>query len=66
MPDLPRYPVIQIATVINTEHQKHALLLPGYLEAGDKVIGVKGLLDTGADAVIVNNRLVDKYNLPMV
>ncbi|KAJ8455645.1 hypothetical protein ONZ51_g12371 [Trametes cubensis] len=30
----------------------------------DKAVEIKGLIDTGADAVIVNKKIVDKYNLP--
>ena len=33
---------------------------------GDKTVGVKSLIDTGADAVIINTRLVDQYKLPTV
>ena len=55
-----------VTIVINTERRRHALLLPGFMEVGKFAIGVKGLLDTGADAVIVNSKLVDKYKLPTV
>ena len=36
------------------------------MQVGDKAVEIQGLIDTGADAVIVNQRVVDKYNLPTV
>ena len=42
------------------------LLLPGYMEVGKIAIEAKGLLNTGADAVIVNKKLVDQYKVPTV
>ncbi|KAJ8488068.1 hypothetical protein ONZ51_g3765 [Trametes cubensis] len=39
---------------------------PKELHVQDKAVEIKGLIDTGADAVIVNKKIVDKYNLPTV
>ncbi|KAJ8474036.1 hypothetical protein ONZ51_g7484 [Trametes cubensis] len=36
------------------------------MQVQDKAVEIKGLIDTGADAVIVNKKIVDKYNLPTV
>ena len=46
--------------------RRHALLIPGYIEVGGKAVEAKGLLDSGADAIIINAKLVEKYNLPTV
>ena len=51
---------------VNTERRKDAILIPGYIKVGNKVVGVKGLIDTGADAVIINTKLVKQYQLPTV
>ncbi|KAJ8456138.1 hypothetical protein ONZ51_g12256 [Trametes cubensis] len=40
--------------------------LPKELHVQDKAVEIKGLINTGADAVIVNEKIVDKYNLPTV
>ena len=62
---MPSQADIHVTSIItNTERRCHALLIPGYIEAGKKTVEIKGLIDTGADAVIINQRLVDKYNLP--
>ena len=62
---MPSQADIHVTSIItNTERRRHALLIPGYIEAGQKTVEIKGLIDTGADAVIINQRLVDKYNLP--
>ena len=42
------------------------MLIPSYIEVGDKAVEVKGLIDTGAEAIIINSKLVDQYNLPTV
>ena len=34
------------------------------MQIRDKAVEIKGLIDTGADAVIVNQKIVDKYQLP--
>ena len=36
------------------------------MQVGNKAVEIKGLIDTGADAVIVNRKIVEKYNLPTV
>ena len=36
------------------------------MEVRNKAVEIKGLIDTGADAVIVNRKIVEKYNLPTV
>ena len=46
--------------------RRHALLIPGYVEIGEKSVGIKGLINSGADATIINSKLVKKYNLPTV
>ena len=63
MPDTPEFIVKLVA---NTERRRHSLLLPGYIEVGNLVVEVKGLLDTGADAVIINRKFVEKHKLPTV
>ena len=57
---------LRVPVVTNTERRNHALLLPGYIQVGDLAVGVKGLLDSGADAVIINRKVVEKHNLPTV
>ena len=42
------------------------MLIPGYIEVGGKAVEVKALIDTGAEAIIINSKLVDQYNLPTV
>ena len=64
--DLPNQSDHYVNLVTNTERRRHALLIPGYIRVGDKTVGVKSLIDTGADAVIINTRLVDQYKLPTV
>ena len=62
---MPSQANIHVTSIItNTERRRHALLIPGYIEADPKTVEIKGLINTGADAVIINQRLVDKYNLP--
>ena len=41
-------------------------MIPGYVEIGEKSVGIKGLINSGADATIINSKLVKKYNLPTV
>ena len=36
------------------------------MEIGGKSVGIKALVDSGADATIINSKLVEKYNLPLV
>ena len=57
---------ICILIITNMMKQQHALLIPGYIKVRGKSIKAKGLLDSGADAAIINSKLVDKYNLPTV
>ena len=57
---------LHVTIVTNTERRRSALLIPGYMQVQDKAVEIKGLIDTGADAVIVNKKIVDKYNLPTV
>ena len=57
---------LHVTIVTNTERRRGALLIPGYMQVQDKAVEIKGLIDTGADAVIVNKKIVDKYNLPTV
>ena len=40
--------------------------MSGYIECGPKVVGIKALFDSGADATIINQRIVEKYHLPTV
>ena len=42
------------------------MLIPGYIEVGGKAVEVKALIDTGAEAIIINSKLVEQYNLPTV
>ena len=42
------------------------MLIPSYIEVGDKAVEVKGLINTGDEAIIINLKLVDWYNLPTV
>ena len=65
MPDLPNSD-LYVNLVTNTEQCRHALLIPGYIEVRDKAVGVRSLIDTGADVVIINVQVVDKYQLPIV
>ncbi|KAJ8456491.1 hypothetical protein ONZ51_g12095 [Trametes cubensis] len=55
-----------VTIVTNTERRRSALLIPGYMQVQNKAVETKGLIDTGADTVIVNKKIVDKYNLPTV
>ncbi|RPD52737.1 hypothetical protein L227DRAFT_514347 [Lentinus tigrinus ALCF2SS1-6] len=48
------------------QRRRHALLIPGYMQVGNKAVEIKGLINTGADAVIVNRKIVERYNLPIV
>ena len=57
---------LHVTIVTNTERRRSALLIPGYMQVQDKAVEIKGLIDTGADAVIINRKIVDKYNLPTV
>ena len=57
---------LYVNLVVNTERHRNALLIPGYIEVGDKIIGAKSLIDTGANIVIINTCIVDKYQLPTV
>ena len=52
-----------IALITNTEKHRHALLLPGYIHVRKIAIKVQAMLDSGADAVIISKRLVERYNL---
>ena len=64
---LPSQANIHITSIItNIERHRHVLLISGYIEAGQKTIEIKGPINTGADAVIINQKLVDKYNLPTI
>ena len=64
---LPSQADIHVTSIItNIERHHHALLISGYIEADQKTIEIKGLINTGANAVIINQRLVDKYNLPTI
>lgn len=65
MTDLPNSD-LYVNLVVNTERCRNALLIPGYIEVGDKIIGAKSLINTGADIVIINTRIVDEYQLPTV
>ena len=60
MPDLPNFD-LYVNLVTNTEWCRHVLLIPGYIKVGDKAIGVKSLINIGADVVIINMQVVDKY-----
>ena len=55
-----------IALTTNTEKRRHALLLPGYIHVGKIAVKVRAMLDSGADAVIISKKLVEKYDLPTV
>lgn len=61
MPDLPKELHVTIVTI--TERRRSALLISGYMQVQDKVVEIKGLINMGADAVIVNRKIIDKYNL---
>ena len=65
-PDLSNQISHHVNLVTNTQRRRHAMLIPSYIEVGDKAVEVKGLIDTGAEAIIINSKLVDQYNLPTV
>ena len=66
MPDLSNQTSHHVNLVTNTQWCRHAMLIPSYIEVGDKAIEVKSLIDTGAEAIIINSKLVDQYHLPTV
>ena len=41
-------------------------MIPGHVKIGGKSVGIKALVDSGADATIIDSKLVEKYNLPLV
>ena len=51
---------------VTVGQQRHnAYLLSGYIKNGPKVVGIKALFDSGADVMIINQRVMDKYQLPI-
>ena len=64
-PDLPQID-LNVTIITNTQRRRHALLIPGYMQVRDKIVEINGLIDTGADAVVVSQKLVDEYQLPVV
>ena len=65
-PDLPKPVPSHVNLVIKAERRRNVLRLPGYIEVGGKVVEVKSLLDTGANVIIISNKLVERYHLPTV
>ena len=55
-----------ISFVTLAQQRRFAYLLSGYVECGPKVVGIRALFDSGADATIINRRIIDKYQLSMV
>ena len=54
-----------LSFVIVGQQRHNAYLLSGYIGNSPKVIGIKALFDSGADVTIINQRVVDKYQLPI-
>lgn len=46
------------------QQRRLAYLLSGYVECGPKVVGIRALFDSGADATIINRRIVERYHIP--
>ena len=65
MADLPNSD-LYVNLVVNAERCRNALLIPGYIEVRNKIIGAKSLINTGADVVIINTCIADEYQLPIV
>ena len=61
MPDLPNLD-LYVNLVTNTEQCWHMLLVPGYIEVGNKAVGVKSLINTGADVHLIYGSSIF-YNL---
>lgn len=66
MPDLSDQTSHHVNLITNTQQCRHAILIPSYIEVEDKAVEVKGLINIGAEAIIINSKLVDQYNLPTV
>ena len=52
--------------VVNTKRRKEVLSLPGYIKAGKLVVKANGVIDSGADIVLISKQLVKEHGLPMV
>ena len=59
-------PEVSISLVVSTEHRRNTIWLPSYVEFDGKAIGVKALIDSGADGTFISRRIVEKFKLPTV